>query len=267
MPRFELVNGISLHYYDEGQGEPMLLIHGFPLSSELFQPQRAALLGRYRVITPDLRGMGQSDSTPAQTDYSIDAYADDLAALLDHLGIGQAIVAGMSMGGYVLFSLLRRHPNRVRGIILIDTKAGADTEEGKAGRFNMIEQARNEGTGAIANAMLPKMLTEQTRNEQPELVQFMRDMMAATPVDGIVGALYALANRIDSTPMLPTINVPALVLVGSDDPLTPPAVAQEMHSQIPKSQLVVIEGAAHAASIERPVEVNAAIERWLEQFV
>lgn len=267
MPRFDLVDGVSLFFHSEGDGEPILLIHGFPFSSDLYQPQRAALMGRFRVITPDLRGMGQSDATPDQTDYSIDAYADDLAALLDDLGVGQVIAAGMSMGGYVLLALLRRHPNRVKGAIFIDTKAGADTEEGRAGRYKMIEQARSEGAGAIAAAMLPKMLTERTRSEQPELAQFLHTMMVATPVDGIVGALYAMANRIDSTPLLPMINVPALVIVGSEDTITPPSVARELQAALPNAELVVIEGAAHASNLERPDEVNAAIGRWLEQFV
>ena len=263
MPTADL-NGISIFYHDEGQGEPLLLIHGFPLSSELYQPQRAALSRRFRVITPDLRGMGRSDPLPGT--HAIELYADDLVALLDHLGIGQAIVGGMSMGGYVLFALLRRYPDRVRGLILIDTKAAADTEEGRAGRFKMAEQARSDGATAIADAMLPKMLTEQTRNEQPELAEFVRNMMAATPVDGIVGALEALAGRPDSTPLLASIQVPTLIIVGSDDPITPPTVAQEMQQSIAGSQLVIIDGAAHAANLERPAAVNQAIEEWAAQF-
>lgn len=265
MPAIDLVDGIALHYHDEGQGEPVLLIHGFPLSSELFQPQRAALSSRFRVITPDLRGMGQSDA-PADG-YSMETYADDLVALLDHLGIGQVIVGGMSMGGYVLFALLRRHADRVKGVMLLDTKAAADTEEGKAGRRAMAEQAQREGSPAIADAMLPKMLTEQTRTEQPELVQFVHAMMAATPVDGIVGALDAMAARRDSTDLLAQINVPTLIVVGREDAVTPVAVAQDMQRAIADAELAVIDGAAHAAGVERPAAVNAALEQWLAQFV
>ena len=264
MPRFDLLDGLALHYTDEGEGEPIMLIHGFPFSGDLYRPQRAALSSRFRVITPDLRGMGQSDVLP--DGYSMDTYADDVAALLDHLGIGQAIVAGMSMGGYVVFALLRRHPNRVKGLILLDTRAGADTEEGKAGRRRMIEQARNEGAGAVADAMLPKMLTEATRRDAPELADFLRTMMAATPVDGIVGALEAMMERIDSRPLLPLINVPTLIVVGSEDTVTPPAAAEEMGREIKGAQLVVITGAAHAANLERPDEVNRAIAAWLDQF-
>lgn len=262
MPTADL-DGVSIFYHDEGQGEPLLLVHGFPLSSDLYQPQRAALSRRFRVITPDLRGMGRSDPQPG---YSMDTYADDLVALLDHLGVGQAIMGGMSMGGYVVFALLRRHPDRVKGLILIDTKAAADTEEGRQGRYKMIEQACDKGATAIAEVMLPKMLTEQTREQQPELAEFVRGMMAATPVDGITGALEAMAARPDSTPLLPSIQVPTLIVVGNEDQVTPTSVAQEMHKAIPSAELVIIDGAAHATTLERPAAVNQAIEEWAGQL-
>jgi 3-oxoadipate enol-lactonase len=264
MPRFDM-DGLSIFYHDEGQGEPVVLIHGFPLSNEMYQPQRAALSQYVRVITPDLRGMGRSDVPAATSAYSIDTYADDIMALLDDLGIAEATVGGMSMGGYILFAMLRRHPHRIRGVILIDTKATADTEEAKANRRKVAEQARNEGTAAIAETMLPKMLSEQTRSERPELVEFVREMMVNTPVDGIVGAQESMIARPDSTDMLPSIKVPTLIIVGSEDPLTPPSVAEEMHRAIPNSEFVVIEGAAHAANLERPDEVNQAILQWLDR--
>ena len=156
------------------------------------------------------------------------AYADDMAALLDSLGIGQAIVGGLSMGGYVAFAMLRRHPERVKALILLDTKASADTAEGRQGRFQMMQQARDEGATAIAKAMLPRMLSERARTEQPELASWLRELMAADPVNGIVGALHALAERPDSTRLLASIRFPTLVIVGGDDPITPPAVAEEM---------------------------------------
>lgn len=267
MPSFELTGGVALFYYDEGQGEPLLLIHGFPLSGELYQPQRAGLSHRFRIITPDLRGMGRSDTLPTPEDYSMDVYADDLAALLDELGIGQAIVGGMSMGGYVAFALLRRHPNRVRALMLFDTKAAADTTEGREGRYHMMQQARDDGAGAIADAMLPKMLSERARSEQPELADWLRELMAATPLDGLLGALHALAERPDSTPLLPTIGVPVLVVVGGVDPITPPEVAQAMADAIPGAELLLVEGAAHASNLEQPEQVNARIERWADSFL
>lgn len=260
MPHLDLLDDLSIFFHDEGTGEPIVLIHGFPLTSDMYQPQRAALSSRFRVITPDLRGAGRSDA-PADG-YSMDTYADDIVALLDHLGIGQAIVGGMSMGGYVVFALLRRHPERVKGVILIDTRAEADTDEVRANRFIMIDQARAEGAAPIADTLLPKMLTERTRRERPELAGWLREMMLAMPVDGIVGALQAMAVRPDSTDLLPMIGVPTLIIVGSDDPITPPEVAARMHNAIRDSRLVVVPDAAHAANVERPEQVNAAIMDW-----
>lgn len=267
MPSFELTGGVSMFYHDEGQGEPLLLIHGFPLSSEMYRPQRAGLSQRFRVITPDLRGMGRSTSLPDPDDYSMAVYADDLVALLDELGIGQAIVGGMSMGGYVAFAMLRRHPDRVRALLLLDTKATPDTDEGRQGRFQMMQQARDEGAGAIADTMLPKMLSERTRSEQPELASWLRELMAATPVEGMLGALHALAARPDSTDLLAGIMFPTLVVAGGADPITPPAVAQEMSDAIAGAELLVVDGAAHAANLERPEEINARIERWADRFL
>lgn len=256
------IGGLSLFYADEGQGEPLLLIHGFPLSSDMYQPQRAALMHRFRVITPDLRGMGKSD---VPTDgYSMDAYADDMLALLDNLGISQVTVAGMSMGGYIAFALLRRAPDRIKGLILIDTKASADDEEALQKRRSMIKQVRNEGSEAAADTS--KMLTERTHQENPDLVAFLRTMMMANAADGIIGALDAMINRPDSTPLLSQIRVPTLIIVGSDDPLTPPAVAETMQQAIPNAQLVVIEGAAHAANLEQPEQVNKVILDWAAQL-
>lgn len=267
MPSFELSAGVALFYHDEGQGEPLLLIHGFPLSSELYQPQRAGLSHRFRIVTPDLRGMGRSDSLPVQDDYSMNVYADDLVALMDRLGIGQAIVGGMSMGGYVAFAMLRRHPQRIKALILFDTKATPDTAEAREGRYTMMQQARDQGSGAIADAMLPKMLSEQARAEQPGLAGWLRELMAATPVDGILGALHALAERPDSSSLLAGIDFPTLVVVGGADPITPPEVAEAMAGAIAGAELLVVDGAAHAANLERPDEVNARIERWADGFV
>ncbi len=265
MPTFDIVDGMALFYNDEGQGEPLLLVHGFPLSSDLFKPQRAALANQYRIITPDLRAMGRSD-VPIDGVYSVDVYADDLIALLDELGISLITVGGLSMGGYIVFALLRRHPERIKGVILMDTKAEPDTEAGRENRRKMAEQARAEGAGATADVMLPKMLTERTRTEQPELATFLRDMMAATPVEGLVGALDALANRPDSTQTLAQIKVPTLVIVGSEDTLTPPSDAEKIRSGIEGAQLVVIDGAAHAANLERPNEVNEALAAFMDQL-
>ena len=262
MPTVDL-DGITLHYTDEGTGEPVVLLHGFPLSTELWKPQRAALTATYRVIALDLRGHGRSD--PPHGASSIGMYADDVVAILDELGIGQATVAGLSMGGYVVMALLRRHPERVQGVMLLATKAPGDTEAGKQGRNDMIALAEAEGAASVAEKMLPKMLTERTRTENPDLVEFVRTMMASTPVEGIVGALTALRDRPDSTETLSTLRLPALILAGANDELIPPAEAESMHQAITGSRLQIVPDAAHLLNLEQPEIVNAAMLSFLDE--
>ena len=263
MPTDDL-DGITLHFTDEGSGEPVVLIHGFPHSAELWTPQRAALSASYRVIAPDLRGHGGSD--PPHDAASIDMYADDIVALMDELGIGQATVAGLSMGGYVLMALLRRHPDRVRAVMLMATKAPGDTEAGKQGRNEMIALAQLEGASAVADKMLPKMLTARTRAENAELVEFVRSLMAGTSVEGIVGALVALRERPDSTATLQGLNLPALILAGQEDELIPPAEAEAMQRAIRGSRLEIVPDAAHLLNLEQPGAVDRAMLGFLDEL-
>lgn len=257
MPTFE-TNGVTLYYEDVGQGPPLVLLHGFPLSCEMWQPQRAALQSDFRVITPDLRGMGRS-TVPA-TSYSMDGYAADVAALLTHLKLDRVLIGGMSMGGYVVFAFLRRYRQHVRGLILIDTQAAADDDETRAKRSALIDKVRVEGAEAIADTS--KMFSQHTHTTQPELVERMALIMRATAVDGIVGALTAMIERPDATPVLQDTEVPALVVVGQEDPLTPPDEAQAMQAALPDAELLVLDGAAHAANLEQPEVVNHAIRAW-----
>lgn len=263
MPTID-IGGVTLQYTDEGSGEPVVLLHGFPHSAELWTPQRAALGGNYRVIAPDLRGHGRSDLPHGAV--SIDLYADDVVALMDELGIGEATVGGLSMGGYVLMALLRRRPDRVRAVMLMATKAPGDTEAGKQARNDMIALAQEEGAGAVADRMLPRMVTARTRAENPDLVEFVRSMMAATSVEGIVAAQSAMRDRPDSTPTLAGLQLPALILVGQEDELTPPAEAEAMHRAIAGSRLEVIPDAAHVLNLEQPEAVNSAILGFLEEL-
>jgi 3-oxoadipate enol-lactonase len=253
--------GVTLHYTDEGFGEPIILIHGSPLSHEMWTPQRAVLSADYRVISPDLRGFGRSDPPHGPT--TMATYADDIVALMDELGIGSATVAGMSMGGYVVMELLRRRPDRVRAIMLVATKMTPDTAAGRQSRNEMIRLAQAEGADAVADKMLPIMLTEQTRTQNAELTQFVRDMMAQTPVDGIVAALGAMRDRPDSTATLQALELPALILVGSEDKITPPTEAEAMHKAIRGSRLETIPYAAHLLNLEQPESVNELLLSFL----
>jgi len=244
-----------------GDGPALLLVHGFPVDHSLWAHQVATLKG-WRRIAPDLRGCGASDA-PADG-YSMAAYADDLVRLLDRLQVGRAVVAGLSMGGYVAFELLRRYRERVAGLILVDTRAEADTADARRGREAMIEAARSGGASAVAERMLPRLLGRTTHRTQPPLVQQVREMIAHQRVPGIVGALGAMRDRPDSTPLLATIDVPTLVVVGEEDEVTPPALARAMTAAIPSAALTTIAAAGHFAPLEAPSAVSRVMAEFLE---
>ncbi len=244
---------------------PVLLIHGFPLSSSLWDFQIDGLADIARVIAPDLRGFGLSESTlpPA----SVETYASDCARLLDHLGMdGPVVVAGLSMGGYIAFEFCRRYPERVGGLILASTKAGADSAEAKAGRDKTAATVTAEGVKAVADGMLPKLLAPASYDADPELVTFVRDMMLTSSVDGVVGALAAMRDRPDSTPDLPKIDLPTLVIHGHDDQLIPVKEAELMAGAIPDSEMVVMPGAGHLPNLEWPDVFNEVVREFLEGF-
>ncbi len=260
MVRYD-VGEVTLAVEARGDGPALLLIHGFPLDRSLWAHQVATLTG-WRRITPDLRGCGFSDA-PEQG-YSMAAYAGDLARLLDRLRIERAVVAGLSMGGYVAFELLRRHRERVMGLILVDTRADADTADGRKGRDAMIDLARRQGASAVAERLLPRLLGRTTQRTQPQVVEQVREMAGRLPVPGIVGALAAMRDRPDSTPQLAAIDVPTLVVVGEEDEITPPAAARAMTSAIPAAVMTTIPAAGHLAPLEAPTAVSRVIAEFLE---
>jgi pimeloyl-ACP methyl ester carboxylesterase len=262
---FYQVNGFKLAYQSEGQGIPLLLIHGFPLNSQMWEPQIRSLSNQASVLAPDLRGHG--DSEPVEGPYSMDMLADDCISLLDALDIEQpAVVCGLSMGGYITLAFYRRHPDRVRGLILAATRAGADSPEGKANRDKAIAKAKEEGTTAIASSMLPKMLAPKTYESKPDLVEHVDNIMTSTSVPGIVGALEGMKQRPDSTPLLGNINVPTLILHGEDDQLIPAQDAQEMHAAIADSSLNLISNAGHLLNLEQPEKFNHLVREFVENL-
>ncbi len=255
------VNGVSLAVEVRGDGPAVLFIHGYPFDRSIWTHQLAAL-DRWCRIAPDLRGLGQSDAP--DLGYSMETYASDLAAILDLLGVDEVTLVGHSMGGYVAFEFLRRWRDRVRGLVLVDSRSEADTPEGRMNRDAAAATAREQGAEAIAEAMLPKALGASTLASAPATVERARTIMAATPVAGLVGALGAMRDRPDSTPMLPDLaGVPTLVIVGDEDGLTPPAQARAMADAIPGASLVVIRSAGHLPMLERPVETTDAIQAFL----
>jgi 3-oxoadipate enol-lactonase len=254
------VNAVNLAVDARGDGPAILFIHGYPLDHTIWSPQLEALEG-WRRIAPDLRGMGQSDAP--DLGYSMATYASDLAALLDTLGVERVVLCGLSMGGYVAFEFLRRWRDRVSGLVLIATRAGPDTAEGKRARDAAAAQVREGGAGVIADAMLPKMLAP---GAPDALVARVHALIAATPVPGIVGALGAMRDRPDSTSLLPTLaGLPALVIAGGSDQLMPVSEMSAMAAAIPGARLVVAPGAGHLPTLETPSVVTDALRTFLAQ--
>jgi pimeloyl-ACP methyl ester carboxylesterase len=240
-----------MHTRDEGRGEPLLLLHAFPLNGEMWRPQIEALAPHYRLLAPDLPGFGATPLPGAA--YTLDDLADSLAALLDELAIEQVTLAGLSMGGYIAFSMLRYHPQRIRALVLADTRAGADNDQGKAGREANARLAEEQGAAAIADKLLPNLLSP---NATPETVAHMRAIITANDPAGIAAALRAMAKRADSTDLLTSIAVPTLIVVGTQDTLTPPAEAHALHQAIAGSKLSEVYRAGHIANLEQPQAFN-----------
>jgi 3-oxoadipate enol-lactonase len=259
-----MVHGVNLAVEVRGEGPAILFIHGYPLDRTIWRDQLSALEG-YRRIAPDLRGMGQSDAP--DLGYSMAIYAADLAALLDALAVDEVIVCGHSMGGYIAFEFLRSWRARVRGLILIDTRADADSPEGRRARDGAAATARERGAGAIADSMLPKMLAPATLADQPEVAKRVRALMAATPVAGMVGALAAMRDRAESETLLPALaQIPTLVIAGQADGLTPPDQARAMSELIAGSRLAIIPGAGHLPSVEQPAATTRSLREFLDSL-
>jgi len=258
------INGITLAYSDTGTGLPIVFLHAFPLNRTMWAEQEAALSSHHRIITIDLRGHGESDAPLWH--YSLDQAADDVRALLDHLSIAQALFVGLSMGGYILLAFYRKYAYRVKGMVLADTRAQADTSEGKAGRYQMAQIAYKQGPSAIADIMIPKLLSPATIQSKPAIVQRIRTMIEGTQISGIAGDLMAMAERPDSVPFLKQITCPTQIIVGEWDQATPPTDAKLMADQIRNSRLAIIPNAAHLANLEQPEEFTKIVAEFSREL-
>jgi 3-oxoadipate enol-lactonase len=258
------IDGIELAYEDAGQGLPLVMIHAFPLDRRMWKPQIGGLVPQCRCISPDLRGFGESSVVPP---FTMDRHAEDVIRLLDHLQVERAVFAGLSMGGYVSFAIWRRHRDRVRALVLADTRAGADDEAGRERRKEMIELAREQGAGAVAGKQIGSMVGKSSREKLPDVYDSIYSMMCEAPVAGIMGALEGMMQRPDSTSLLRTIDVPTLVIVGDEDAITPPREARAMHEQIPGSRLEVLAGAGHMSNMERPAAFTHVVSEFVASLV
>jgi pimeloyl-ACP methyl ester carboxylesterase len=249
------VNGTELFYRDSGTAkDTVLLLHAFPLHSGMWARQIAALERTHRVVAPDYRGLGQSGVPPEA--FTLELLAQDVRALLAHLRIERAAVAGFSMGGYLAFELYRQLPALFRGLALCDTRAGADTEEGKASREKFARTAIEKGLVWVADEMTPKLLQA---SPDPAAVKEVRALiMGGTPA-GVAAAQRAMARRPDSAPTLAAISCPTLVIVGEEDTLTPPVESEKMTAAVKGAKLVRVPGAGHMSCIENPEPFNRAL--------
>ncbi len=259
--------GRTISYLDvEGAGpshHALVLLHAFPLAADMWRPQFPAVPPGWRVVAPALRGFGASSPDPASGAVSIDDYARDVLALLDHLELGRVVVGGNSMGGYAAFAMLRLAVGRVKGLVLADTKAEADTVAARADREVMLETLANGGVPAVWERMQPGLLGKTTRASRPEVVEKVHRLVLEQPVDGVRRAIERMMSRPDSTPLLAHIGCPTLVIAGDEDPIAGVDTARRLHELIPTAELAIVRSAGHLAGLERPQEFNGVLGRFL----
>ena len=260
---FFSTNGTKIYYVDEGQpsGSPIVLVHGFPLSHEMWASQVEVLKSAYRVVAFDLRGQGRSEVGDGQ--FTLEFLVDDLIALLDHLKIKQAVLCGLSMGGYVALRAVERNTQRVSGLVLCDTKSEGDTNETKLGRAASIRALKRFGVADYAETFLKGALAP-TSLEDRHIVEMAAKMIRQNQALGLCGTLLALAGRTDTTSFLPKIQVPTLILVGEQDTITPPEHSHRMQSLIQNSELHIIAQAGHMTNMENPTIFNTHLMKFLQ---
>jgi 3-oxoadipate enol-lactonase len=260
-----LINGAELYYIDVGKpaGAPIVLIHGFPFSHEMWRPQIELLQDRFRVIAYDVRGHGRSEVGDGQ--YTIELFIDDLIGLLDHLKVKKAILCGLSMGGYIALRAVERNPERCRALILCDTSSEADTNEAKLRRAASIKTVKRDGVKAYAEAFVKAVFAPDTLARKPEIVAMIRGIIESNSQLGICGTLLALAGRTETTASLPKFEAPALILVGELDMVTPPPLSMKMRDNLRNVELHVVSGAAHLSNLENPEEFNSHLLSFLNK--
>ncbi len=269
------IDGISAAFDDLGNGTDqspatrmervLLLIHGHPFDRSMWRPQaEAAAAAGWRVIVPDLRGYGETTVVSGKT--TLDVFANDLAALLDRLGVNRAVVGGLSMGGQIAMEFARLHPNRVQGLLLAATFARTDTDTIQRYRHELADRLEHEGMARLADELLPKMLAPQSIQDGPQLAAMVHAMMQRAPALGAAAALRGRAERRSYEPVLAALMIPALIIVGDQDAFTSRDDAEQMQKLLSRGRLVWMHGVGHMPNLERPREFNDALLAFLKQF-
>jgi 3-oxoadipate enol-lactonase len=260
-----LINDIAVSYIEHGsaQGLPIVFIHGFPFSHKMWEPQMRELPNDIYTIAYDVRGHGSSDVGDGQ--FTIELFVDDLIVLLDHFGIERAVLCGLSMGGYIALRAIERHPNRINGLILCDTKSESDSNETKIKRTTSIQTIKETGILAFAEDFVKAIFYEKTFATNPNVIETIRQIICDNSPLGICGTLLALASRTDTTQVLSSINIPTCILVGEHDKLTPIPVAQEMHKAIAGSEIHILSNAGHMSNLENTKDFNEHLFAFLKK--
>jgi len=254
------VNGVALNYLEHGRGPAVVLIHGFPLDARIWTAQLDALANDFRILALNLPGFGKSASGGT---FTIESLARTIHAFIEQVNASPAVLGGLSMGGYTALAYARLYPTVLRGLMLVDTRAEADSAEGRANRDKMIDLVRQHGAKPIADQMLPRLLNEDAQRTRPLLVRQVRRIMEACPPLTIEHALTAMRDRADESSFLDSIAIPTLIICGEHDAITPPSVAQAMQRRIPDASLALIKGAGHLAPMEQGELVNGAMRKFL----
>lgn len=248
-------------YTDRGKGTPLVFVHAFPLNHQMWNPQAEHFHATHRVVTFDLHGFGAAP--PVGHAMTMERYADELAELLRHLSIQRCVLAGLSMGGYIAFSFLKKYAPMVAGLVLANTRAGADSDEMKATRAAQAESIRTEGIAPFLDRMIERLLGETTRVHRLPVVRSVRTLMDQSSSEGTIRMLHTLAEREDATPFLPHISIPACIIAGGEDVVTPVHEAQLLHASIPHAQLHVIDDTGHISNMETPDRFNSILDSFL----
>jgi 3-oxoadipate enol-lactonase len=255
-------SGVAISYRDLGEGDPLVLLHAFPLNGRMFEPQMKAFSGSRRVVAPDYPGFGRSPRTPAQPD--VRYYAEGIRSLLDRLHLERVVLGGVSMGGYVAFECLRVFPERVSALVLANTRPEPDSGEIRENRNEMALRVAQEGVEVLAELQMGRLLAPDTLRNDDGLVENVRAMILENSPDGAVAALGAMRERPDSTPLLGEIGVPTLVVGGEEDGISSPEVMGAMAAKIPDATHVTIPKTGHLSNLEDPGRFNAALDEFLK---
>jgi pimeloyl-ACP methyl ester carboxylesterase len=258
-----MASGAMMSYRElgEGPGDPLVLLHAFPLNGRMFEPQMEAFSGERRVVAPDYPGFGRSPRTPAQPD--VRYYAEAVGGLLDRLGLERVVLGGVSMGGYVAFGCLRLFPQRISSLVLANTRPEPDSDEIRENRKEMAHRVAEEGVEILVELQMERLLARDSLENNEEVVERVRAMILESSPGGVVAALGAMRNRSDSTPLLAEIEVPTLVIGGEEDGISSPEVMGAMAQKIPNSRHVTLPRAGHLSNLENPEGFNAALGELL----